>query len=132
MVLSKEKILQVQLLLSLQKIFKKAYSYSGTTDPGKVPGVSIITNGGRPGSGSVIRIRGGSSLSASNAPLIVVDGVPLDNGECSWWKQSFGFINPNDIESFTILKDASSAAIYGTRASNGVIIITTKKGRAAV
>jgi iron complex outermembrane receptor protein len=96
---------------------------------GKVPGLSIITNGGRPGSGSVIRIRGGASLSASNTPLIVVDGVPLDNGDIAGGSNPLAFINPNDIESFTVLKDASSAAIYGTRASNGVIIITTKKGK---
>jgi iron complex outermembrane receptor protein len=96
---------------------------------GKVPGLSIISNGGRPGSGSVIRIRGGASLSASNTPLIVVDGVPLDNGGVSGGTNALAFINPNDIESFTVLKDASSAAIYGTRASNGVIIITTKKGK---
>ncbi len=96
---------------------------------GKVPGLSIISNGGRPGSGSVIRIRGGASLSASNNPLIVVDGVPLDNGNVSGGTNALAFINPNDIESFTVLKDASSAAIYGTRASNGVIIITTKKGK---
>lgn len=97
---------------------------------GKVPGVAITPGGGRPGSGSTIRIRGGSSLSASNDPLIVVDGVPLDNGAISGASSPLSFINPNDIESFTILKDASAAAIYGTRASNGVILITTKKGRA--
>lgn len=96
---------------------------------GKVPGVSITPGNGRPGSGSTIRIRGGASLSASNDPLIVVDGVPLDNGQISGASNPLSFINPNDIESFTILKDASAAAIYGTRASNGVILITTKKGR---
>lgn len=96
---------------------------------GKVPGVSIISNSGQPGAGSTIRIRGGASLSASNDPLIVVDGVPLDNSSISGASNPLSFINPNDIESFTVLKDASAAAIYGTRASNGVIIITTKKGR---
>jgi TonB-dependent starch-binding outer membrane protein SusC len=96
---------------------------------GKVPGVSIISNGGQPGSGSTIRIRGGSSLRASNNPLIVIDGVPLDNDGVSGASNALSFINPNDIESFTVLKDASAAAIYGTRASNGVIIITTKKGK---
>jgi iron complex outermembrane receptor protein len=96
---------------------------------GKIPGVSIISNSGQPGSGSTIRIRGGSSLSASNDPLIVIDGVPLDNNSISGAGNQLSFINPNDIESFTVLKDASAAAIYGTRASNGVIIITTKKGR---
>ncbi|CAN5730878.1 TonB-dependent receptor [soil metagenome] len=95
---------------------------------GKLPGVSVISNGGQPGSGSTIRIRGGSSLRASNDPLIVIDGVPLDNNAISGAGNPLSFINPNDIESFTVLKDASAAAIYGTRASNGVIIITTKKG----
>ena len=95
---------------------------------GKVPGVSIITNSGQPGAGSTIRIRGGSSLRASNDPLIVIDGVPLDNNAISGAGNPLSFINPNDIESFTILKDASAAAIYGTRASNGVILINTKKG----
>jgi len=95
---------------------------------GKVAGVSITPNGGAPGSGSVIRIRGGASLNASNDPLIVVDGVPLDNGGIAGSPNALSLINPNDIETFTILKDASSTAIYGSRASNGVIIITTKKG----
>ncbi len=96
---------------------------------GKVPGVSITSNGGRPGEGSTIRIRGGSSLNASNDPLIVIDGVPLDHEGIAGASNALSFINPNDIESFTILKDASAAAIYGTRAANGVILITTKKGR---
>lgn len=96
---------------------------------GKVAGVQITSNGGAPGSGSTIRIRGGASLSASNDPLIVVDGVPLDNGGISGAANALSLINPNDIESFNILKDASAAAIYGSRASNGVIIITTKKGK---
>lgn len=96
---------------------------------GKVPGVSIISNSGQPGAGSTIRIRGGSSLSASNDPLIVIDGVPLDNDGISGAGNPLSFINANDIETFTVLKDASAAAIYGTRASNGVIIITTKKGK---
>jgi TonB-linked SusC/RagA family outer membrane protein len=94
---------------------------------GKVPGVSIISNSGQPGSGSTIRIRGGASFS-NNDPLIVIDGVPLDNNNVAGSPNQLSFINPNDVESFTILKDASAAAIYGTRASNGVIIITTKKG----
>ncbi|MFT4024113.1 MAG: TonB-dependent receptor [Flavihumibacter sp.] len=96
---------------------------------GKVAGVAITSNGGRPGEGSTIRIRGGSSLLASNDPLIVIDGVPLDNSGISGAANPLSFINPNDIESYTILKDASSAAIYGSRANNGVIIITTKKGK---
>ena len=97
---------------------------------GKVPGVSVISNSGQPGSGSTIRIRAGSSLRASNDPLIVIDGVPLDNNKIEGAGNPLSFINPNDIESFTILKDASAAAIYGTRGSNGVILITTKKGSA--
>ena len=96
--------------------------------PGKVAGVSITSNSGQPGAGSTIRIRGGSSLSASNDPLYVIDGVPLEGGTVSGASNPMSFINPNDIESFTVLKDASAAAIYGARASNGVIIITTKKG----
>lgn len=96
---------------------------------GKVAGVSITSNGGAPGSGSVIRIRGGASLNASNDPLIVVDGVPLDNGSITGSPNPLSLINPNDIESFNILKDASATAIYGSRASNGVIIITTKRGQ---
>ncbi len=96
---------------------------------GKVAGVQITSNGGAPGAGSTIRIRGGASLNASNDPLIVIDGVPVDNGAISGAANPLNLINPNDIESFNILKDASAAAIYGSRASNGVIIITTKKGR---
>jgi len=95
---------------------------------GKVAGVQITSNGGAPGSGSTIRIRGGASLNASNDPLIVIDNVPLSNNGISGVANPLSLINPNDIESFTILKDASAAAIYGSRASNGVIIITTKKG----
>lgn len=95
---------------------------------GKVAGVQISPNGGAPGAGSRIRIRGGSSLNSSNDPLIVVDGVPVEGG-VGGSTNALNMINPNDIESFTILKDPSSAAIYGSRASNGVILITTKKGR---
>jgi iron complex outermembrane receptor protein len=96
---------------------------------GKSAGVVITTSGGAPGSGATIRVRGGSSLNASNDPLIIVDGVPLDNNGISGSNNFLSFVNPNDIESFTVLKDASATAIYGSRASNGVIIITTKKGR---
>ncbi|MFL5774294.1 MAG: TonB-dependent receptor plug domain-containing protein, partial [Flavisolibacter sp.] len=96
---------------------------------GKVAGVQITSNGGAPGSGSTIRIRGGSSLNASNDPLIVIDGVPVANGGIAGAANALSLINPNDIESFNILKDASATAIYGSRASNGVIIITTKKGK---
>lgn len=97
---------------------------------GKAPGVTITGNGGNPGSGSTIRIRGGASLNASNDPLIVIDGIPMDFGGVSGASNALALINPNDIESFDILKDASAAAIYGNRASNGVILITTKKGSA--
>ncbi|MEO1449858.1 MAG: SusC/RagA family TonB-linked outer membrane protein, partial [Bacteroidota bacterium] len=97
---------------------------------GKVAGVQITPNGGAPGSGSRIRIRGGASINASNDPLIVIDGVPVDNGTINGAANPLSLINPNDIETFTVLKDASATAIYGSRASNGVIIITTKKGKA--
>ncbi|KMQ67755.1 TonB-dependent receptor [Chryseobacterium sp. FH2] len=95
---------------------------------GKAPGVRITNNGGQPDSAPNIRIRGGASLSANNNPLIVIDGVPIDNTNPAGLSNPLSLINPNDIESFSILKDASAAAIYGSRASNGVIIITTKKG----
>jgi iron complex outermembrane receptor protein len=96
---------------------------------GKVAGVNITSNGGAPGAGSTIRIRGGASLSASNDPLIIIDGVQLSGGGVAGSANALALINPNDIETFTVLKDASAAAIYGSRASNGVIIITTKKGK---
>lgn len=96
---------------------------------GKIAGVQITSNGGSPNGGSTIRIRGGASLNASNDPLIVLDGVPMEKGDGITGSGNFlSMINPNDIESMTILKDASSTAIYGSRASNGVIIINTKKG----
>lgn len=97
---------------------------------GKAAGVSVITDGGAPGAGATIRVRGGSSMSASNDPLIVIDGVPVDNTEIKGMGNPLSTVHPNDIETFTILKDASATAIYGSRASNGVIIITTKKGSA--
>lgn len=96
---------------------------------GKAAGVSVITDGGAPGAGATIRVRGGSSMSASNDPLIVIDGVPVDNTEIKGMGNPLSTVHPNDIETFTILKDASATAIYGSRASNGVIIITTKKGQ---
>ena len=96
---------------------------------GKVAGVDVITAGGSPGAGAQIRIRGGSSLNASNDPLLVVDGLTIDNNTAKGMSNVMAMINPNDIETFTVLKDASATAIYGSRASNGVIIITTKKGR---
>lgn len=95
---------------------------------GKVPGVNVVTSSGAPGAGATIRIRSGASLSASNDPLIVIDGVPVDNSTIEGGSNVIGGINPNDIETFTVLKDASATAIYGSRASNGVIVITTKKG----
>ncbi|MFN5635512.1 MAG: SusC/RagA family TonB-linked outer membrane protein [Flavobacteriia bacterium] len=95
---------------------------------GKVAGVKVNSNDGAPGSGSTIRLRGGTSINASNDPLIVVDGVPLDNGGISGASNPLSLINPNDIASFVILKDASATAIYGSRGANGVILITTKKG----
>ncbi len=97
---------------------------------GKSAGVVINSDGGAPGAGATIRIRGGSSLNASNDPLIIVDGVPINNSNVSGSSNILDFINPNDIASFTVLKDASATAIYGSRASNGVIIITTKKAHA--
>lgn len=97
---------------------------------GKVSGVQIMSNSGSASAGNTIRVRGGASLNASNDPLIVLDGVPLEQGGISGNSSNFlSMINPSDIESMTVLKDASSTAIYGSRASNGVIIITTKKGQ---
>jgi len=120
---------------SITAIDQKDFQKGLITNPssliaGKVAGVQITPTGGRAGSGNQIRIRGGASLNASNDPLIVIDGVPLDNGGISGMTNPLSTINPNDIESMNILKDASAAAIYGSRASNGVIIITTKKGTA--
>ena len=95
---------------------------------GKSAGVVITSGDGAPGSGATIRIRGGSSLSANNDPLIVIDGLPVSNTGISGMADALSSINPSDIETYTVLKDASATAIYGSRASNGVIIITTKKG----
>ncbi len=95
---------------------------------GKIAGVSVISNDGTPGGGAQIRVRGGSSLNASNDPLIVIDGLAMDNYGVKGLSNPLSMVNPADIESFTVLKDASATAIYGSRASNGVIIITTKKG----
>ena len=119
---------------AIATINEKDFQKGSITTPeqliaGKVPGVSVISNSGQPGGGSTIRVRGGSSLNAGNAPLIVIDGVPLDNDAIAGAGNPLSFVNTNDIESFTFLKDASSAAIYGTRAANGVILITTRKGR---
>jgi iron complex outermembrane receptor protein len=119
---------------SVAAISAKDFNKGQITSPsnlisGKIPGVQVTSSGGAPGSGSVIRIRGGSSLQASNDPLIVVDGVPLSSDGISGSRDPLSQINPNDIESVNVLKDASATAIYGSRASNGVIIITTKKGK---
>lgn len=118
---------------SVDVISAKDFNKGGVVSPdqllqGKAAGVRITTAGGQPDAAPNIRIRGGSSLSGNNAPLIVIDGVPLDNGGIAGVGNPLSLINPNDIASFTILKDASATAIYGSRASNGVLIITTKKG----
>ena len=96
---------------------------------GKIAGVDVITSGGAPGAGAQIRVRGGSSLNANNDPLYVIDGLTISGSTATGMTNVLAMINPNDIESFTVLKDASATAIYGSRASNGVIIITTKKGK---
>ena len=119
---------------SITAISAKDFNEGSVNSPeqliqGKASGIQITTNSGAPGAGSTIRIRGGASLNASNDPLIVIDGVPLDNNGISGASNPLALINPNDIESFNILKDASATAIYGSRASNGVIIITTKRGK---
>ncbi|MFA5973815.1 MAG: TonB-dependent receptor [Lentimicrobiaceae bacterium] len=119
---------------SISVTSSKDFNKGAITSPqdllvGKSAGVVITTSGGAPGSGATIRVRGGSSLNASNDPLIIVDGVPLDNNDINGSSNFLSFINPNDIETFTVLKDASATAIYGSRASNGVILITTKKGQ---
>jgi iron complex outermembrane receptor protein len=120
---------------SVVAVDSKDFNKGAITSPqellvGKSAGVVITTAGGAPGSGATIRIRGGSSLNASNDPLIIIDGVPLDNNNVAGSSNFLAFVNPNDIETFTVLKDASATAIYGSRASNGVILITTKKGKA--
>ncbi len=96
---------------------------------GKIAGVNVNTASGAPGEGAEIRIRGGASLNANNSPLIVIDGLPMDANSTKGVSNPLALVNPNDIESFTVLKDASATAIYGSRGSNGVIIITTKRGR---
>ena len=118
---------------SVTSINSKDFNAGAVSTPeqlitGKIAGVQITSNGGAPGSGSRIRIRGGTSLNASNDPLYVIDGVPIDNGGISGAPNPLSLINPNDIENYTVLKDASASAIYGSRAANGVILITTKKG----
>ena len=125
---------------SIATVNAKNFQKGAITSPdqliaGKISGVSVTSNGGQPGGGSTIRIRGLASLNGNNDPLIVIDGVPLqstDNGTLnqtiSGVANPLSLINPDDIASITVLKDAASAAIYGSRASSGVILITTKKG----
>lgn len=117
---------------SITTVSSKDFQTGTVTSPdqliqGKVAGLSVTTNGS-PGSGSTIRIRGGASLTAGNDPLIVIDGVPLSNNGISGAANALALINSDDIESVTVLKDAAATAIYGSRASNGVMLITTKKG----
>lgn len=118
---------------SVTQVTAKSFNEGPVNTPeqlivGRVAGVQVTPSGGAPGGGASIRIRGGSSLSANNDPLFVIDGVPVDAG-IAGSQNPLNTINPNDIESFTVLKDASATAIYGSRASNGVIIITTKQGK---
>ncbi|MBO9204274.1 MULTISPECIES: SusC/RagA family TonB-linked outer membrane protein [Niastella] len=119
---------------AIASITSKDFQQGQITTPeqliaGKVAGVSVISNSGAPGAGSTIRIRGGASINGSNDPLIVLDGVPLNPSSIAGAANPLDLINPNDIERVDVLKDASAAAIYGNRASNGVILITTKKGQ---
>ncbi len=119
---------------SIRVVSSRDFNQGAITSPeelfqGRAAGVQVTSNSGAPGAGATIRIRGGSSLAASNDPLYVVDGVPLDDGGIAGMRNPLNTINPNDIESITVLKDASATAIYGSRASNGVIIITTKRGQ---
>ncbi len=118
---------------SVAVITRKDFNQGNIITPGdlltgRIPGVNVTTDGS-PGGGSAIRIRGGSSLGASNDPLIVINGLPISNSNAGGSRSILASINPNDIESFSVLKDASATAIYGSRASNGVIIITTKQGK---
>jgi TonB-dependent starch-binding outer membrane protein SusC len=118
---------------SITSIKAKDFQQGAITTPeqlivGKAPGIQITSNGGAPGSGSRIRIRGGASLSGNNDPLIVIDGMPIDNFKMGGSANPLNMINPNDIESIDVLKDAAATAIYGLRGTNGVILITTKRG----
>lgn len=115
--------------ISTEDFNKGPVATAGELITGKVAGVSVTSGGGAPGEGQNITIRGQGSLSLNSSPLIVVDGIPLDNGNVGGSRSALDFINPNDIESMTVLKDASSTAIYGSRAANGVILITTKQGK---
>ena len=95
---------------------------------GKVAGVNITSNDGTPGGGAKIRVRGGSSLNASNDPLIVIDGLAMDNDGVKGLSNLLSVVNPQEIESFSVLKDASATAVYGVKGANGVILVTTKRG----
>lgn len=117
-------------LLTTEELNKGAITTVDQMLNGKSSGVRIVNAGGQPDSSPNIRIRGGASLNANNSPLIVIDGVPISINNPAGQSNALALVNPNDIESFSILKDASATAIYGSRASNGVIIITTKKGSA--
>ena len=117
------------IVISEDKFLKGSLASPEQLIMGKVPGLKVTSNDGGPGSGSTLRIRGGTSINASNDPLIVIDGVPIDNGGIAGAANPLSLINPNDIESFVVLKDASACAIFGSRAANGVILITTKKGQ---
>ena len=127
----KKKDLTGSVNLVTDKDFNKAPAVNADQlIQGKIAGVQMASTGGAPGEGQVIRIRGNGSLSLTSNPLIVIDGVPMNDGGVGGSRSIFNSINPEDIESMTVLKDASSTAIYGSRAANGVIMITTKKGKA--
>lgn len=124
----KKKDLTGSVNLVTDKEFNKAPAVNADQlIQGKIAGVQMATTGGAPGEGQVIRVRGNGSLSLTSNPLIVVDGVPMNDGGVGGSRSIFNSINPEDIESMSVLKDASSTAIYGSRAANGVIMITTKK-----
>jgi len=125
----KEDVTGSVLAINADKLTKGMATSASDLLVGKAAGVSVVTDGGAPGSSASIRIRGGSSMSASNDPLIVIDGVPVDNNVINGMSNPLSTVHPSDIATFTILKDASATAIYGSRASNGVIIITTKTGK---
>lgn len=125
----KEDVTGSVLAIDADKLTKGMATSASDLLVGKAAGVSVVTDGGAPGASAAIRIRGGSSMSASNDPLIVIDGVPVDNQGISGMSNPLATVHPSDIATFTILKDASATAIYGSRASNGVIIITTKTGK---
>ncbi len=119
---------------SIATISSKDFQTGAITSPdqliaGKLAGVSVTSNGGAPGAGSTIRIRGLASISGNNDPLIVIDGLPLSGNTIPGIASPLDLINPNDIESFTVLKDAAATAIYGSRAASGVLLVTTKKGK---